>query len=85
MKAEGLLLQASDGQPGGAVTVGDNIALTVNMSDEQEQARIFDALANGGKVDYPLQATFWNSIFGMVTDRYGIHWQLNCARQQTGQ
>jgi PhnB protein len=80
IKSEGLWLQASDGQPNGAVTIGDNITLSVNLSDEQEQARIFEALADGGQVNYPLHTTFWNSIFGIVTDRYGIHWQLNCAK-----
>ena len=84
LKAEDLWLQASDGQPGGMVTTGDNVTLSVNVSDEQEQTKIFEALAKGGKVDYPLHTTFWNSIFGIVTDRCGIHWQLNCARQQAG-
>ena len=74
LKAEDLWLQASEGQPGGQVTVGDNITLSVNLSDEQGQKRLFESLANGVKADYPLHTTFWNSIFGMVTDRYGIHW-----------
>jgi len=27
----------------------------------------------------PLQKTFWASRFGMLTDRFGIPWMINCA------
>jgi PhnB protein len=52
------------------------------LSDEKEQQRIFETLADGGKVDYPLHDTFWGARFGMVTDRYDLHWQLNCEKKQ---
>ena len=81
LKADAIWLQASDGQPGGSVMVGDNITLSLNFSDEKEQQRIFDTLAEGGKVDYALHDTFWGARFGMATDRYGIHWQLNCDKK----
>jgi PhnB protein len=82
LKAEAMWLQASDGQPGSAVIIGDNVTLSINLSDEKEQQRIFDTLADGGKVDYPLHDTFWGARFGMVMDRYGLHWQLNCEKKQ---
>jgi PhnB protein len=81
LKAEGILFQASDGQPGvSPVPVGDNINFNVNLTDESEEARLFAALAEGGRVDQPLGITFWNSIYGAVTDRYGIHWIFNCPK-----
>jgi PhnB protein len=42
--------------------------------------RIFNALADGGKVGMPLQQTFWAARFGMVTDRFGIPWMINCEK-----
>jgi PhnB protein len=30
----------------------------------------------------PLQDTFWNAYFGMVTDKYGFNWMVNCENQQ---
>ena len=81
LKAEDIVLMASDGQPGVAVTVGDNITLSIILTDQAEQERIFNVLADGGKVDLALQDTFWGARFGIVTDRYGIHWQLNCDKK----
>ena len=28
-----------------------------------------------------LQKTFWAAHFGMVTDRFGIPWMVNCANE----
>ncbi len=38
--------------------------------------KLFNALAEGGKVDMPWQATFWTKGFGMVTDQFGIGWMV---------
>jgi PhnB protein len=46
--------------------------------DTAEAERLFNALAEGGTVQMPLQQTFWASRFGMLTDRYGIPWMINC-------
>ncbi len=42
-----------------------------------EAERIFPALAEGGRVQMPLQKTFWAAAFGMVTDRFGTPWIIN--------
>lgn len=80
-RAEGVFFMATDGMPGREAVVGDNVFLTIQFTDEQEQARIFDALSQGGKVTQPLEDTFWGARFGMLVDRYGINWMLNCAKQ----
>jgi PhnB protein len=28
-----------------------------------------------------LQDTFWNSRYGVVTDKYGITWELNLSKE----
>jgi hypothetical protein len=40
--------------------------------------RIFHELAKDGRVVMPLEKTFWASRFGMVVDRFGIPWLINC-------
>ena len=54
------------------------ISVTINLNDVAQSERIFNALAEGGKVTMPLQQTFWATRFGMVTDRFGIAWLINC-------
>jgi PhnB protein len=53
---------------------------SVNIAVEKpaEAERIFHALAEGGNVGMPLQQTFWAARFGMVVDRFGIPWMVNC-------
>ena len=43
-----------------------------------EEERIFAALSAGGQVAQPLQDTFWGARFGMLTDKFGMHWMFNC-------
>ena len=40
--------------------------------------RVFDALAEGGQVQMPMQKTFWAEAFGMVKDKFGVKWMVNC-------
>jgi len=48
--------------------------------DGVERARgIFAALAEGGKVHMPFQSTFWSPGFGVLADRFGTPWEINCV------
>jgi PhnB protein len=62
-----------------AVTIGDNVSLSINLTKDEEMAnKIFNALSNGGKVIMPLEKTFWGAVFGMAIDRFGVRWMVNC-------
>ncbi len=50
------------------------------MNDPAEADRVFNALAENGAVQMPIQETFWAVRFGMVTDRFGIPWMINCGK-----
>jgi PhnB protein len=53
-------------------------AVTLNIDDPAEAERIFNALAEGGTVTMPIEETFWAVRFGMLTDRFGTPWMINC-------
>ncbi|HXQ24669.1 MAG TPA: VOC family protein [Candidatus Acidoferrales bacterium] len=55
---------------------GFSVALSV--ADPADAERIFRALAENGTVRMPLQQTFWAVRFGMLVDRFGIPWMVNC-------
>lgn len=57
---------------------GFDVLLSLDTAEEAE--RIFKALEDGGSVQMPLQETFWALRFGMVTDRFGIPWMVNCSK-----
>jgi PhnB protein len=56
------------------------ITVSLQTNDPAEAERIFSALAEGGTVNMPLQETFWAIRFGMLVDRYGIPWMVNCEQ-----
>jgi PhnB protein len=77
-KAESATFMASDSMPQHNLVLGNNITLSLNLTDLKEQEEIFNKLAAGGKVGQPLEDAFWGARFGMLTDKFGINWMLNC-------
>ena len=53
-------------------------SLSLNVRGASEAERLFQQLAIGGRVVYPIEKTFWSERFGMVIDRFGIPWMINC-------
>ena len=54
--------------------------LNISLKDEAAAERIFNALAEKGTVEMALQETFWAVRFGVLVDRFGIPWTVNCER-----
>lgn len=74
---ESVIMMCDDPSPEGAAA-GGNISLAIGLSDPDRAKQIFDNLAGGGAVEMPLQKTFWAEAFGMVSDRFGVRWMVNC-------
>ena len=55
------------------------MSLSLHPDGVEETERMFAGLAEGGRVLAPLEKTFWAERFGMVVDRFGIPWMVNCA------
>lgn len=53
-------------------------SLSVQTESTDDAERVFRELGEGGKIVLPLEKTFWSPLFGMVVDRYGIPWMINC-------
>jgi PhnB protein len=73
---------ASDVMPGksGDTLPPGKIALSLGLKDEAEARRIFDRLAEGGRVGIPFKKQFWGDWHGNLVDRYGVRWMLNAAK-----
>ena len=69
---------ACDVSTGAADLQGNRISFYINFADPLQQKRTFQKLAEKGKIQVQLEQTLWQSLFGMVTDRYGVQWMLNC-------
>jgi PhnB protein len=73
-------LQGSDPAPG-SYESPRGFTITLNPSADDAE-RLFTALAEGGIVGMPLQETFWARRFGVLTDRFGIPWTINCEKSE---
>lgn len=72
-------LMASDAPPG-RYEKPQGFSVTLQFNNPAEAERLFHALAEGGKVQMPFAETFWAVRFGMLIDRFGIPWMINCSR-----
>lgn len=71
------VLMGSDSPPGDHVRP-QGLWVSLGVEDPGEAERIFAGLAENGTVAMPLEKTFWAERFGMVTDRFGTPWMVNC-------
>ena len=53
-------------------------SLSLNIKNTAEAERIFHDLSEGGRILLALEKTFWAERFGMLVDRFGIPWMINC-------
>ena len=80
LEAQGGVLMGSDGPEGGGPK--DTVWVTVGLQDPAEAERIFAELSDGGQVVMPIAQTFWAQRFGMLKDRFGVSWMINCEGQR---
>ena len=64
---------------GFTLTEGNNVHINLEPDTRAETDRLFHALSAGGKIGIPLKQMFRGDYFGSVTDRFGLHWMLNCS------
>ena len=81
LRIGGAVVMASDDCSGQASRF-EGFSLSLGVPDDATAERMFSALADGGQVVMPLGPTFWSPRFGMVTDRFGVHWMV--SRDGTG-
>lgn len=68
-------INASDGHVDGKPDFR-SFSLVVNVANEKEAERVFNALAAGGEVRMPLSKTFFSPKFGMLGDKFGVGWMV---------
>jgi PhnB protein len=72
-------LMGGDGPPESQETQ-HGFCVSIHVPEPDEVDRVFTALADGGTVTMPLEQTFWSVRFGMLTDKFGIPWIINCEK-----
>ena len=77
MKVGDFVLMGTDASPA-HYAAPQGVSVSIAPATTEEGERMFNALADQGKVGMPFQKTFWSPGFGMTVDRFGIPWIVNC-------
>ncbi|MGH9506786.1 MAG: VOC family protein [Terriglobales bacterium] len=79
-RAGSIVLMGSDAPPA-YYHPAEGFRVCLGVDTPEEADRLFAALSEGGKVDMPIQATFFSRRFAMFSDRFGVPWMVNCASE----
>jgi len=63
-----------------ALSKPQGFTVSVQINDTARAEAIFRGLADGGTVTMPFAETFWAARFGMLVDKFGTPWMVNCDR-----
>ena len=72
-----ILMGSDTNSLAGEVKMGENVSISINVDSREEADSIFAGLTAGGVVKMPMTDTFWGAYFGMLIDKFGIHWMIN--------
>jgi PhnB protein len=72
-------IMISDGMNKGSPKF-DGFALSIHTRDEAEAEKYFNALIEGGEVTMPLTESFFAKSFGMLKDKFGVHWMVIASK-----
>lgn len=75
----GFTLMASDTSNRMARDEGTEISISVSgdAEDEQSLRTAWAAMSDGAEITMPLETAMWGDTFGMLTDRFGLHWMFS--------
>lgn len=74
------VIMASDGMCASATNF-DGFCLSLNLATAADADRQFARIAADGEVTMPIDKTFWSPRFGMVKDKFGVHWMVNAESE----
>jgi PhnB protein len=80
LEADGALILGTDGHPSYPAKVGENMAIALGGTDKNRLTKLFNGLAEGGKIQGPLAEQPWGGEVGWFTDKFGINWTVNVDR-----
>jgi PhnB protein len=74
------VLMASDSPPE-MYQKPQGLYVSLQVEQSADAQRIFQALVENGTVTMPFEKTFWAAGgFGMLVDRFGTPWMINCEQ-----
>ncbi|WNS41956.1 VOC family protein [Paenibacillus sp. MMS20-IR301] len=64
------------------LTHGNGITICITVDTPDEARQLYNALGEGGTVDLELSPAYFSPAYGMVTDKFGVAFQIFTKRPQ---
>ena len=80
LEVDGLVIIASDGHPDYPAKVGNNMAIALGGTDIDRLTKIFNDLAESGKMKGTLAKQSWGADVGWLTDKFGLNWVVSVEK-----
>ncbi|MCK9857466.1 VOC family protein [Paenibacillus sp. ATY16] len=80
LKIGGSDLYVADTDPGVRFAQGKQVNICINIADKEQAQKYYEALKEGGQVEHPLQEVYFSPAYGMVTDKFGVTFQIFTKR-----
>jgi PhnB protein len=55
---------------------GGNHRIYLQFDNEEEIKKVYEAFKTGGKVDSELQKTFFGALLAVLTNKFGVNWNI---------
>ncbi|WCK55039.1 VOC family protein [Aneurinibacillus sp. Ricciae_BoGa-3] len=75
-------LMFSDTFPGQSHQSGNQVTICISTNDLEKSKQIYESLQQDGQVNMPLQETHFSPAYGIVTDKFGVTFQIYTESQK---
>lgn len=69
-------LLVADTEPGQQTQIGNRVTICITTNEVKEAHQIYTALQQEGTVNIPLTKTYFSPAYGVVTDQFGVTFQI---------
>ena len=76
------VIMASDNMPGQTSKQGDSMAISIAENHIESAEKFFNNLSDGAAIIISFEETFWGAKFGMLIDKFGFRWMVNCQLEK---
>ncbi|WP_379134272.1 VOC family protein [Paenibacillus sp. sgz500958] len=66
--------------PGLQLQSGNQVTICITADSKETSQQLYDALRVEGTVNIPLEPAYFSPAYGMVTDKYGVIFQIFTSR-----
>lgn len=73
----GFVIMASDAPSGMDVSAVGGFSLALTGDEEDTLREWFAGLAEGGRIEMPIDVPPWGGLYGTLVDRYGVAWMVS--------